>query len=139
MNRFRFRIATLLILTAIVAISIEPVSAYFGWNRPTRQVWQIRSFVESLEDSVSYEEFKSEFDLPDLRQTPPLNFSPDLSGHWMLEEGFRMDAGFTDTDGMLSHVMIIQEDLPYYWGWARGNRRNEDMQNIIRRYREQPK
>ena len=95
MNRFRFSIAGLLIMTAIVAVSVNPVAVYFGWQYP-RKVRRMMSLVDSLEDSVSYEDFISEMKLGEMQEYPPMGGGDlsELSGYWEFNHGYRVDVDF---------------------------------------------
>ena len=128
MNRFRFSIASLLILMTTVAVCAEPVSEFFGWHQPTRQVRRIICFLDSLDEPISYDDFRSKMSLPEIEQYAPLNIphpdSPD-SGYWPLDHGYRLDATYV-SDGHLSQVTIGADDDTFLWGWLHGSSGQKD-------------
>ena len=130
MNRFRFSIAGLLIMTAIVAVGVNSVAVYFGWQYP-RKVRRTMSFVDSLEDSVSSEEFIAELKLGEMQEYPPMGGGDlsELSGYWEFNHGYRVDVDF-GPDEMLVYAMIWADSNNhsfYLWGWIRGDRKTKDV------------
>ena len=115
-------------MTALVAVSVNPVAVYFGWQYP-RKVRRMMSFVDSLEDSVSYEDFIAEMKLGEMQEPPPLSYDPDhSSGYWEFNHGYRVDVTF-GPDEMLVYATIWADSNNHsfcLWGWTRGDRERKD-------------
>ena len=114
-------------MTAIVAVGVNSVAVYFGWQYP-RKVRRMMSFVDSLEDSVSYEDFIAEMKLGEMQVPPPMGgWDPDeLSGSWEVNDGYTVDVTF-GPDDMLIYATIWSDSNFYLWGWTRGDRKTKDV------------
>jgi len=131
----RFRITTLLISTAVVAVTLRPLGDYMGWFRPTKQVRTMIAFIESQPDSVSYKELRAEMALPNSTSDLAIN-APDpttvYGGQWTLRHGYIVKASFTNDD-ILSDIVIYDESYEFAWGWARGER-NQEYKKWVERF-----
>jgi len=123
MKFLRFRIATLLLATAMFAVALEPIGDYFGLFRPNRRARNIIEFVDRLHDSVSYEQFRTEMSLPEISIPPPMggSFGPGYGGSWELGNGYTAWASFTDDDMLVNITITDIEMKKFAWGWARGD------------------
>ena len=88
------------------------------------------SFVDSLEDSVSYEGFIAELKLGEMQEDeyPSLSYDPDHSGYWEFNHGYRVDVTF-GPDEMLVYATIWADSNNHsfcLWGWTRGDRERKD-------------
>ena len=117
-------------MTALVAVSVNPVAVYFGWQYP-RKVRRMMSFVDSLEDSVSYEEFIAELKLGEMQEPPPMGGwdADELSGSWEVNDGYTVNVTF-GPDDMLIYATIWSDSNNHsfnHWGWTRGDRKTKDV------------
>ena len=88
------------------SFSIAYATQILSLDTDVEMLLRMMSFVDSLEDSVSYEDFIAEMKLGEMQEPPPLSYDPDhSSGYWEFNHGYRVDVTF-GPDEMLVYATI---------------------------------
>ena len=113
------------------SFSIAYATQILSLDTDVEMLLRMMSFVDSLEDSVSYEDFIAEMKLGEMQEYPAALGGGDLSelsGYWEFNHGYRVDVDF-GPDEMLVYATIWADSNNHsfcLWGWTRGDRERKD-------------
>ena len=127
----QFRLATFLVISALIAIGIAVFSDYIDVDPPPEVVVDVIHAIESLPIETSYTGFLNATGLPDGQMSPPMGGSMVAHYRWTIVNDYEMEL-YLNHDNSLVEAACIYADSstpskpPYFrftWTWHRLGKR----------------